>query len=151
MVESFSDIFDPVLLRRRFALAVVQLVPCSLVAGGVLEVVHEIGGALDAGVGELADLLAVEPVPPAAVELLVEVEDELGVDEVDEGVSDVAGVEVVDGQVEEVDLHFVILAELLVEHFFGVLVGDVADHEGGPAVGLYLDRSGVTLSGMILY
>lgn len=113
--------------------------------------VHEIGGALDAGVGELADLLAVEPVPPASVELLVEFEDELGVDEVDEGVSHVAGVEVVDGQVEEVDLHLVVFAQLLVQHFLGVLVWDVADHEGGPTVRLDLHRSGVTLSGMILY
>ena len=113
--------------------------------------VHKVGGALDAGVGQLADLLAIEPVPPAAVELPVEVEDELGVDEVDEGVADVAGVEVVDGQVEEVDLHLVVFAQLIVQHFFGVLIGDVADHESRPAVGLDLHKRGVTLSAMILY
>lgn len=113
--------------------------------------VHEVGGALDAGVGQFTDLLAVEPVPPAPVELLVEVEYELGVDEVDEGVPYVAGVEVIDGQVQEVDLHLMILAELLVQHFFGVLVGDVADHEGGSAIRLNLDNWGVTLSAMILY
>ena len=61
--------------------------------------VHQIGGALDAGVGELADFFAVEAVPASAVEFPVELEDEFCVDEVCEGVAHVARVEVVDGQV----------------------------------------------------
>ena len=71
---------------------------------GVLEVVAECPCALDAGIGEGADLLAVEPAPLLAIELVVEGNDELGMDEVDEGVTHVAGVVVVDGQVEEVEL-----------------------------------------------
>lgn len=116
-----------------------------------LEVVHEVGGSLDAGVGELADLLAVEAVPPAAVELAVELADELGVDEVDEGIAHVAGVEVVDWQVEEVDFEPVVAANLLKEHFLRVFVGDVADHEGGASVSLNLHIMLNTLSGNILY
>ena len=52
--------------------------------------VHQIGGALDAGVGELADFFAVEAVPASAVEFPVELEDEFCVDEVCEGVAHVA-------------------------------------------------------------
>ena len=52
--------------------------------------VHQIGGALDAGVGELADFFAVEAVPASAVEFSVELVDEFGMDEVCEGVTDVA-------------------------------------------------------------
>ena len=51
---------------------------------------EELGGALDASVADLADLLGVELLPLLEVELVVEVADELGVDEVDEGVSHVA-------------------------------------------------------------
>lgn len=57
---------------------------------GVLEVVFQLGSALDAGVADLANLDGVELVPLAVVEVVVEVDDELGVDEVEEGVADVA-------------------------------------------------------------
>lgn len=52
--------------------------------------VHQVGGALDAGVGELADFFAVEAVPASAVEFPVELVDEFGVDEVCESVAHVA-------------------------------------------------------------
>ncbi len=48
------------------------------------------GSALDSRVAHLADLDRVELVPLAAVELVVEIDDELGVDEVEEGVANVA-------------------------------------------------------------
>lgn len=118
---------------------------------GVLEVVAECPGALDAGIGERADLLTVEPAPLLAIELVVEGEDELGVDEVDEGVTHVAGVVVVDGQVEEVELQPEVLVELFEQQLLRVLVGDVADHEGGPPVVLDLRIKWATFSGSILY
>lgn len=93
-----------------------------------VEMVHEVSGALDPSIGQLTNLLAVEAVPPPPAELLVEVNDELCVDKVDKGVSDVARVVLVDGQVEEINLHFVVASDLLVKHLLGVLVGDVADH-----------------------
>lgn len=113
--------------------------------------VHEGSGALDAGVGEFADLLAVEAVPLAATELLVEVKDELGVDEVDEGVAHVAGVELVNGKIEEVYLHFVVLVDLLQQHVLAVLVRDVSDHQRRSPVRLNLNRNICTLLGRMRY
>jgi hypothetical protein len=57
---------------------------------GVLEVVLELGSALDAGVAHLADLVRVKLLPGLVVELAVEVLDELGVDEVEKGVAHIA-------------------------------------------------------------
>jgi hypothetical protein len=118
---------------------------------GVLKVIHQIGGALYPGVGQLAYLLAVEAVPPAAVELVVELEDELGVDEVDEGVAHVAGVEVVDGEIQEVNLEFEVAVDLLQQHFLRVLVRDVPDHQGCSPVLLDLHTHTFTLFAIILY
>ena len=87
---------------------------------GVLEVAGELGGPLDAGEANVANFARVELLPLLVVELEVEVLDELGVDEVDEGVAHVALVLrrsraylEVDGQVEEVDLLLVVLVEKL--------------------------------------
>lgn len=63
----------------------------------ILEVVPQSPRALDAGVGQRADFLAVEPAPLLAVELVVEPSDELRVDEVNESVADITGVVIVDG------------------------------------------------------
>ena len=49
-------------------------------------------GSLHPGIRQLADLLAVELLPPLIVEHVVEVSDMLAGSEVDEGVSNVAGV-----------------------------------------------------------
>ena len=49
---------------------------------GVLEVVLELGSALDARIAHLTNLIGVELLPGAVVELAVEVLDELGVDEI---------------------------------------------------------------------
>ena len=50
----------------------------------------ELGSALDTSVPYLADLDRVEAVPLASVELFVEIDDELAVDEVEEGITHVA-------------------------------------------------------------
>ena len=57
---------------------------------GVFEVTFQLSGPLDAPVADLADLGGVELLPTQPVELEVEVADELGADEVHEGVADVA-------------------------------------------------------------
>ena len=57
---------------------------------GVLEVVLDLGAPLDARVADVAHLHRVEFVPLAPVEILVEVEDELGSDEIEEGIPNVA-------------------------------------------------------------
>jgi len=104
--------------------------------------VHEVGGALDPGIGQLANLLTVEAIPPPPTELLIEVNDEFGMDKVDKSIADIARVVLVDRQVEEVNLHFVVASNLLVKHLLGVLVGYMADHEGSSAIWLNLDKSG---------
>lgn len=97
---------------------------------------------MDTRVGQLTDLLTIEAVPPPSAKLLVEVYDELSVDEVDKSVAHVAGVVLVNGQVEKVDLHFVVAPDLLVKHLLGILVRDVPDHEGRPSVVLDLCKRG---------
>jgi hypothetical protein len=56
----------------------------------VLEVVLELGRPLDARVAHLANLVGVELLPSPMMKLAVEILDELGMDEVEERVSDVA-------------------------------------------------------------
>lgn len=56
----------------------------------VLEVMLQLGRSLDAGVADLANFVGVEFLPSSVVKLSVEILDELGMDEVEEGVSDVA-------------------------------------------------------------
>lgn len=57
---------------------------------GVPEVGPEGGCSLDAGVGKGAYFLAVELVPLSSIKFLVEIQNELGVEEVDEGIAHVA-------------------------------------------------------------
>lgn len=61
--------------------------------------VHEVSSTLDPCIGQFTNLLAVEAVPSPSTELLVEVNDKLGVNKVDKGVSYVARVVLVDGQI----------------------------------------------------
>ncbi len=56
----------------------------------VFEVMFELGCSLDACIADLADLDWIELIPFALMKLIVEVNDELGVYEVEEGVSHVA-------------------------------------------------------------
>lgn len=100
----------------------------------VSEVLLQVHLALDAAVRDLADLLGVEALPALVVEVLVEGDDVDGVDEIDKGVADVALVVEVLGQVEEVEAARVQLVDLPQQHLVGVLVRDVANHDGGPRV-----------------
>jgi len=111
--------------------------------------IHQVSGALDAGVGQLADFLAVEAVPPSTIELLIKLQDEFRMDEVDKGVAHITGIIMVDGQVQEVDVQPMVLVDFLEQHFLGVLVWDVSDHEGGPAICLNLTYAFFTLLGII--
>lgn len=70
----------------------------------ILEVIPQSPRALDPGVCEGANLLAVKSAPFFAIKLMVKCLNELGVDKVDESIPNVAGIIVVDGQVEEVEL-----------------------------------------------
>lgn len=73
---------------------------------------------MNTGICQLAYLLAIEAIPAPAVELLVEIKNELGMDKVDESVSHVACIIVIDGKIKEVDFEPMILAYFLKQHFF---------------------------------
>jgi len=94
---------------------------------------------LKSSVGYLADLLRVEPLPRLRVQVKVKRNDEDRVDEVDEGVPNVAVVLQVDGEVEEVPLAGVKPVNFFKQHLLRVLVGDVADHQGRPGVVAFED------------
>jgi hypothetical protein len=81
----------------------------------VLEVADEGGAALDAGVGDVADLFAVELVPAALVEAAHQRRDVVRRQHVDEGIPHVALVLEVDGQVEEIKRALEVLLDGLVE------------------------------------
>ena len=89
MVDNLVDPLDGILVKFHGG-----FLPLFVV---VAVTVHEVGSSLDACVCEFAYFLAVVAVPPSSVELLVELSDELGVDEVGEGVSNIARVKAIDG------------------------------------------------------
>jgi len=90
--------------------------------------------ALDPPIGEVALLDAVELGPLASFELVVEVEYEVGVEEVYESVAHVGLVFEVDGQVEKVVPVVVPSLDLAEQRALLVLVGDVLDHQAGALV-----------------
>ena len=93
------------------------------------EVVLERLLALDAAVGDLANLVTVELGPLGPVVLIEEVDDEDGIDEVDESVAHVTVVLEVNGKVEEVVVVLLGAIDGLKQHLLGVLVRDVLDHD----------------------
>ena len=68
----------------------------------LVDVVDEAAFALDAPVGDLADLFRVERLPRLVVQVLVERHDVYRIHEIDEGIADVAAIVEVEGQVEKV-------------------------------------------------
>ncbi len=70
---------------------------------------------------------------------------------VDESIADVAAVGEIDGQVQEVELVFVILVDLLFQHLLCVLVRDVPNHKCCSTVMLDLHRKISTFEEIILY
>ena len=95
----------------------------------VVDLLDQISLALNASVGDLADLLRVERFPRLIIEVFVEGNDEDGVNEVDESVTNVAHVVEVLRQVEIVVAALVVPVYALQKHLFRVLVRDVADHD----------------------
>ena len=57
---------------------------------GILEVVGQLLSSLNAGIADLRDLVRVELFPLLVMELIVKGFDKLGVEEVEEGIADVA-------------------------------------------------------------
>ena len=79
--------------------------------------IHKISRPLYPSIGQLAYFLAIEAIPSSAIELLVKVKDELRVDKVHKGIAHVTGVVMVNGQIQKIDLHSMVFANLLEQHF----------------------------------
>ena len=94
-----------------------------------LKIVDECLLALNASVGQLADLLRVEAFPHLAGEVGKKLRYEKGVPHVDEGGPHVAVVLKVDWQVEEVVPARVLLVQSLQKHLLRVLVWNVFNHD----------------------
>lgn len=101
--------------------------------------------ALDSAECELANLLTVETLPPLAIELLVELQNENWVNKINERIAYVAFVLrrsgndkitylIIYREIEEVVLVSVILVNLLEQHLLSVLVRDVLHHDSSPGV-----------------
>ena len=102
--------------------------------GRLIEVLGQCLLSLDSSVSDLADLLGVEGLPRLTVHVFKEGNDVDGVDKVDKGITNVASVVHIHGQVEEVILSFMEPIDSLEKHILGVLVRDIADHDGGAGV-----------------
>ena len=80
---------------------------------GLSEVPFELLQALNPAIGNLATFLGVEHRPLAAMELAMEIKDEVVVHEIDKGVTDICLVFVVDRDIEEVVLALIVLVDFL--------------------------------------
>ena len=96
---------------------------------GVTEVADQVRVALNAGVLYTTNFWWIKKRPASVVESEIEIFDGGWVVEVYERVADVAPILGVHGQVKEVVLSLEMLIDLFEHHRFGVLVGDVPDHQ----------------------
>ena len=90
--------------------------------------------ALDSRIVDFADFLRVKARPFLIIERLVEPFDVFHAHEIDERITNVAVVEKVHWQVEEIKLIFELLIERNQHLLLRVLVGDVSDHKSGPSL-----------------
>jgi hypothetical protein len=95
-------------------------------------------GSLDSRIGQLTYLLAIKIVPFSSFKLCVKSSDKLGVNEVDEGVTNVAGILTIQRQVNEVNFVF-IFSHFVLQHFLCVFVGYMPDHNSSSAVHVNLN------------
>lgn len=100
MVYNLADVLNCVFIKlnwRFFSLlAFAKGSASKLTVRRVLEVIHQVSCALDACIGQFTDFFTVKTIPPSAIELLVEVKDELGVDEIGKRVTHITWVIMID-------------------------------------------------------
>ena len=143
MVDNLIDPFDCVLvqLHCRF---LSLLVICSVS-------IHQICCTLNSCICQLTYLLTVVAVPFPSIELVVELVNEFGVDEVSECIAHVAWVKAVNGKVEVVNSLPVFFSDFLHQHLLRIFVGNVSDHDSGSTIWLYLNKQIKTCVGMMRY
>ena len=106
----------------------------GLVATVVVHFLNKIAFALNAAVSDLADFLRIERFPRLIVQVFIEGNNKDGIDEVDEGVANIAHVVQVLRQIEVVVATLVQPIDPFEKHLFSVLVWDVPYHDGCAAV-----------------
>ena len=95
----------------------------------LVHVVDEAAFALDATVCDLADFLRIESLPRLVIQVLIKRHNVDWIDEVDEGVADVAAIVEVERQVEKVVPTLMKPVDALKQHLLRVLVRNVSDHD----------------------
>ena len=115
MTEHLIDPFHGLLIQLPESLSFSFLTLGDLDSGTMI-MIDKIGGSLNPGIGELANLLRVEPIPSPATELLIEVKNELSVDKVHKGIAYITGIVRIDRKVDAVNTHFVISTQLIIKH-----------------------------------
>ena len=128
---SGCDQFHPKIFDRCRALVHLKDERLDLSRIGLLlvHVIDEVTLALQPAVGDLANLLRVEGLPRLVVQVLIEGNDEEGVDEVYESVADIASVIQIQRQVEEIISALMVPVDTIKQHILRVLVGNVTDHD----------------------
>lgn len=120
-VEDFSDIFKRILIKlqglfRSFILPLAQSPTPQLTSRRILEMIHKISRPLDSSISQFTYFLTIETIPSSAIELLVKIKDELRVDKVHKSIAHITGVVMVDRQIQKIDLHSMVFANLLEQH-----------------------------------
>lgn len=103
----------------------------------VAELLHKTILALNGGIGDLGNLVALEAVPPLVATRVDKVNDVQGINKVDKGVANVAVICEVDSQVHEVVLTPARFINDALQHGLVHLVWDVSEHDGGADVGAF--------------
>lgn len=135
MSEHLINPFHGLLIQLSHSLPLLLL---SRTPPGAMIMIDKVSSSLYTRISQLTYFFRVVAIPSPATKLIVKVKNELCMDEIHKSVSHVTGVEMVDGQIQEVYAVFVVTPYLLVQHFFGILVWNVTDHQSGPAVRLNL-------------
>ncbi len=105
---------------------------------GILEMIDQGSRALNSSICEFTYFFAVKLVPSFAIEFKIEFGDELGIDEVDKSISNIARVVRVDRQIKEVVFVSMVFIDFINEHLLGIFIRDVSDHHCCPVIHLYL-------------
>ena len=103
--------------------------------------IHQISRPLNSCIGKLTYLFAVESVPSAAVELSIKLIDEFGMDEIDESVSNITGIVMINRKIKEINFESMISVNFFKEHLFSIFVGYMSDHKCGSSITLNLRKS----------
>ena len=121
MVDDLIDILHGILIQLHVGfLPFFSFVgsPSSNLVVGVLEMVHEVNSTLDSSICEFTYLFTVVSVPSSAVEFFIELKNKFGMNKIGKGISNIAGIVVVDRQIQEIDSLSMFFTNFFHQHLF---------------------------------